>query len=186
MATPPGANRMATPPGANRMANPPGANRMANPPGANRMANLQGARSLRILSIDGGGVKGYTALLILQRICRAMRVEAEKGGIDLADEPKPCEVFDLIVGTSTGGLIAVMLGRLHMSVDECIRKYEDLSSDIFGKRQLGGQFVRFFKGLLKVPFYDIDTMQTAIKSVLEQQNKDVQENFKEEDPVCKT
>jgi len=26
--------------------------------------------------------------------------------------PKPCEVFDLIVGTSTGGLLAIMLGRL--------------------------------------------------------------------------
>lgn len=25
---------------------------------------------------------------------------------------KPCEVFDIIVGTSTGGLIAIMLGVL--------------------------------------------------------------------------
>lgn len=26
--------------------------------------------------------------------------------------PKPCDVFDLIAGTSTGGLLAIMLGRL--------------------------------------------------------------------------
>lgn len=29
---------------------------------------------------------------------------------------KPCEVFDLIGGTSTGGLIVVMLGRLEMDL----------------------------------------------------------------------
>ena len=29
--------------------------------------------------------------------------------------PKPCEYFDLIGGTSTGGLIAIMLGLLGMN-----------------------------------------------------------------------
>lgn len=32
----------------------------------------------------------------------------------LADTPKPCNYFDLIGGTSTGGLIAIMLGSLGM------------------------------------------------------------------------
>ena len=33
---------------------------------------------------------------------------------DLPDTPKPSEYFDLIGGTSTGGLIAIMLGLLGM------------------------------------------------------------------------
>jgi patatin-like phospholipase/acyl hydrolase len=30
------------------------------------------------------------------------------------DTPLPCNVFEMICGTSTGGLIALMLGRLRM------------------------------------------------------------------------
>jgi patatin-like phospholipase/acyl hydrolase len=32
-----------------------------------------------------------------------------------ATDVKPCEYFDLIGGTSTGGLIAIMLGTLGMA-----------------------------------------------------------------------
>ena len=150
------------------------------------MASLPSANSLRILSVDGGGIKGYTALLILKRIFRAMKVEAKKEGIDLADEPRPCDVFDLIVGTSTGGLVAVMLGRLHMTVDECIQQYELLGSRVFGKRQWGGQTGRLVKGMLNSTFYETETLQAAIKSVLALRRIEVQQDFLEAAPVCKT
>ena len=115
-----------------------------------------------------------------------MKLEAKKEGIDLADDPKPCDVFDLIVGTSTGGLIAVMLGRLHMNVDECIQQYEVLGKNVFGKMQWAGQTGKFAKGMLNLPFYDINSLQTAIKSVLQLKNLEVQEDFHENAPVCKT
>ncbi|KAJ5528301.1 hypothetical protein N7513_012460 [Penicillium frequentans] len=47
---------------------------------------------------------------------------------------KPCDVFDLIGGTSTGGLIAIMLGRLELDVDECIDAYTELMESVFGER----------------------------------------------------
>jgi patatin-like phospholipase/acyl hydrolase len=34
--------------------------------------------------------------------------------IEASEAVKPCEYFDLIGGTSTGGLIAIMLGSLGM------------------------------------------------------------------------
>lgn len=44
----------------------------------------------------------------------------------------PAHYFDYIAGTSTGGLIAIMLGRLHMTVDECLDAYENLADHVFG------------------------------------------------------
>lgn len=130
------------------------------------MANLPDASCLRILSIDGGGMKGYTSLLILKRILRAMKVDAKKEGIDLNDEPRPCDIFDLIVGTSTGGLIAIMLGRLHMTVDQCIEQYGVLGKRIFGKTQWTGQMGRLGKGMFNRPFYDTKILQDAVRSIL--------------------
>jgi patatin-like phospholipase/acyl hydrolase len=71
-------------------------------------------QGLRLLALDGGGVRGLVSLLILQRLMHLMNPE---------QPPRPCEVFDLIAGTSTGGLIAIMLGRLRMDVSSCIRAY---------------------------------------------------------------
>lgn len=62
----------------------------------------------RILSLDGGGIRGLSSLLILKELMDAIR---RKSG---NPNPMPCEYFDLIGGTSTGGLIAIMLGRLGM------------------------------------------------------------------------
>ncbi|CUA73013.1 Phospholipase A I [Rhizoctonia solani] len=84
------------------------------------------ARPLRILSLDGGGVRGLSSLLILREFLA--RLEKEQG----ATKPiVPAEYFDLIVGTSTGGIIALMLGRLRMDVHEAIDVYKDLSKKVF-------------------------------------------------------
>lgn len=54
-------------------------------------------RPLRLLSLDGGGIRGISELVILQeimhRVGRVMKVET----------PLPADYFDMICGTSTGG-----------------------------------------------------------------------------------
>ena len=70
---------------------------------------------LRILSLDGGGVRGISSLYILKEL---MAQIARQHRFDHPESPslspRPCDYFDLICGTSTGGLIALMLGRLKM------------------------------------------------------------------------
>jgi patatin-like phospholipase/acyl hydrolase len=71
---------------------------------------------LRILSLDGGGVRGLSSLVMLNAIIAEMQLKLVHEFKPLKPIPpiRPCQIFDLICGTSTGGLIAIMLGRLQM------------------------------------------------------------------------
>ncbi|KAK1613532.1 hypothetical protein BDP81DRAFT_443725 [Colletotrichum phormii] len=81
----------------------------------------------RVLSLDGGGVRGIVELQVLKAI-------QSKLGSGL-----PIRLFfDLIVGTSTGGIIALGLGVNNWSVDECIRVFKTLCEKAFVRRELVG------------------------------------------------
>lgn len=86
---------------------------------------------LRILSLDGGGVRGYSMLIILQELMHRTFVEIEGRAPKRHEVPKPCEHFDLIVGTGTGGLIALMLGRLRMDIETCKDVYVRMTKRVF-------------------------------------------------------
>lgn len=58
---------------------------------------------LCLLSLDGGGVRGLSTLYILKNIMDRLNNERRKSALFPV---KPCEVFDLIGGTSTGGYVA--------------------------------------------------------------------------------
>ncbi|KAF1834943.1 hypothetical protein BDW02DRAFT_485455, partial [Decorospora gaudefroyi] len=49
--------------------------------------------------------------------------------------PKPCDCFDKIGGTSTGGPLAIMLSRLRMTVEECINARASRSDRISQKQR---------------------------------------------------
>lgn len=54
-------------------------------------------RELCLLSLDGGGVRGLSTLFILRELMKKISQETPP--------PKPCDYFDMIGGTSTGGLV---------------------------------------------------------------------------------
>ena len=57
-------------------------------------------RGLCILSLDGGGVRGLSALYILKAVMARVNNGRKHVGLPSV---KPYEIFDLIGGTSTGG-----------------------------------------------------------------------------------
>ncbi|KAH6655408.1 acyl transferase/acyl hydrolase/lysophospholipase [Truncatella angustata] len=86
---------------------------------------------LRILSLDGGGVRGYSMIIILQELMHRVYVEIEGKAPRRDQIPKPCDHFDLIVGTGTGGLIAIMLGRLRLDLETCKELYVRMTRMVF-------------------------------------------------------
>src|ERR1700722_11793450 len=76
-----------------------------------------------VLALDGGGARGLATAKILQNV----QEELDKK----LDQAKPLtDVFDLFAGTSTGGLIALMLASDH-PIDECVNLYKTESPKIF-------------------------------------------------------
>ena len=79
---------------------------------------------------------------------------------------EPQDVFDFVAGTSTGGLIAIMLGKLRMSTQECIETYKKLSKEIFGKKSTRG---RITHGLAKTR-YSGSRLEACIRRLIEENN----------------
>jgi patatin-like phospholipase/acyl hydrolase len=81
----------------------------------------------KVLSIDGGGIRGIIPAMVLAEI-------EERTGKPIA------EMFDLIAGTSTGGILALGLampedgGRPRYTASELIELYEDEGASIFSGR----------------------------------------------------
>lgn len=73
-----------------------------------------------VLSLDGGGFRGIGTLHML------CKIEEETGH-------KIYELYDAIVGTSTGGLLALLMANGH-SAKECLGIYEEKIPIIFCRR----------------------------------------------------
>ncbi|KAK4983550.1 hypothetical protein LTR50_007158 [Elasticomyces elasticus] len=130
------------------------------------------AQELRLLALDGGGVRGLSALIVLEQLMET---------IDPDSPPKPCDYFDMIGGTSTGGLIAIMLGRLRMSVGECIDAYLSLSDRIFQKNRHRVTM----KGNIQGRF-DSDELERAVKEIVTKQGLQADALLKDtSDNACK-
>jgi hypothetical protein len=124
----------------------------------------------------------------------------EKDGEErLRSLPKPCDYFDLIGGTSTGGcvalyiydplilltsytkfvhyrIIALMLGRLRMDVDKAIEHYGDLVEQVFSDMKRCGD------GKFKAK-----KLKEAIQSVVETVTRDPESLLLDDQPrICRT
>lgn len=103
-----------------------------------------------ILTLDGGGIRGYSSLIILRALMKEIAdIERNhaKPALSSAHTDRipreaipdrvyreghylPCHYFDYVAGTSFGGLIAIMIGMLGMSVQECIDEFNEQQESI--------------------------------------------------------
>lgn len=80
----------------------------------------------KILSIDGGGIRGLLALGMLEQIESQLRIKKQQPDLLL------CDYFDYISGTSTGAILATALST-GMSTAEIRPFYLECSQEIFKK-----------------------------------------------------
>lgn len=118
-----------------------------------------------ILCLDGGGMRGILTIQLLKKL-------EEIAGI-------PCyELFDMVAGTSTGGIITGLIATGHSAV-EIEKMYVNLVTEVFDERLLGNRFVNppaftkekyrsLLKGIIKdinlqdaCRLHDLDLMITA-------------------------
>lgn len=88
----------------------------------------------RVLSLDGGGVRGYLTIGILEKIEQHLN---EKEGTDVPIGMR----FDLIAGTSTGSIIAALLAK-GLYASKIKKIYDDSMNTVFKKRNI---FKRLFQ-----------------------------------------
>lgn len=95
---------------------------------------------LRLLSLDGGGIRGISSLVILDAIMKKINDGRNQRIL-------PHEYFHLAGGTSTGGLAALLLFRLKMNTKQAIEVYNEMAKEIFSPRLpwfLGGYNLQEF------------------------------------------
>lgn len=106
----------------------------------------------RILSLDGGGVRGVFSATVLANF------------EDKIGEPIG-QYFDLIAGTSTGGIIALALG-LGVPAKEIAKLYEEKGPVIFGKDQSRkARFARSMRQLFKGAKHNSTGLRNELEAV---------------------
>jgi uncharacterized protein len=105
----------------------------------------------RILSLDGGGIRGILTLEYLGAIESMLRQRTGNKSLLLSD------YFDLIGGTSTGSIIAAGLA-CGMSVDQLKTLYQNLGKSIFVSK--------FWKLGLLAPKFPAEPVQQALDAQL--------------------
>ena len=120
--------------------------------------------AFRILSVDGGGIRGLIPALVIAELERRLQ---ERAG----EEARVCDYFHMFAGTSTGGLIALGLTapdrsrptRPRVSASELAALYVDDGPGIF-RRSLGHRLATLWG--LTGPKYTLAPLERAVRTRL--------------------
>ena len=122
--------------------------------------NTRVGEGKRILSLDGGGVRGLITLGILQQIEETLAPRYPGPPEDF----RLCHYFDLIAGTSTGAILAAALA-LGMSVAEVKSHYDAMCPRIFRKRPNKGMMGFLYPEGALTPVYDEAEIENVLREI---------------------
>lgn len=104
--------------------------------------------NIRILSLDGGGVRGAYSAAVLAAVEKRSNIPLVK-------------CFDLITGTSTGGILAIGLA-LGKSATDLVGFYKKEAKSIFPPTGVLGGIARNLKLLVAGPKYESEQLREAL------------------------
>ncbi|CAN8001141.1 unnamed protein product [Ixodes hexagonus] len=107
-------------------------------------------RGIRILAIDGGGTKGMLAIEMLHQL-------------ELSTGRRVFELFDYVVGVSTGAILSFLLAGLHTSLDRCESLYRRMSLQVFTQNAWWGTG----RLVWSHAYYDTSYWADALREVFE-------------------
>lgn len=115
----------------------------------------------KILSIDGGGIRGIIPANILACIEKRLEGENRVGGIH--------DYFDMICGTSTGGILALGLA-MGISANTILNLYKQKARDIFPERR---SYHYLYNTIFNKSLYTNTALKKALKEAFvgEQNNE---------------
>ena len=115
--------------------------------------------TFKILSLDGGGYRGYLAAMMLCELQAAIDVDCQR-----RDRPNRSvlQCFDLLIGTSTGSLIAAALS-VGNSCQQVATLFQEAGAKIFPSQSLADLFVKGASG----PLFDGLELERTLRSCLQ-------------------
>ena len=114
----------------------------------------------RVLSIDGGGMRGIYTAAYLEALERSSAKRRKQSSLDIG------KAFQLIVGTSTGAIIGCGLAK-GVSPSKMVELYKDHGSEIFPKKMPSAMNWELLTQLRKRP-KSLEQGNQALKVVLAQ------------------
>lgn len=129
---------------------------------------IEGKKSLRVLSIDGGGMRGVYSSTYLSILAKELAKRKNINNLDNLDVGK---AFDLIVGTSSGGILACALAA-GTPLDKVSNLYSEHGQEIFPMKMPDGLKVTDLVKLLCRSKH-LARGNEALKQVLEEQFADM-------------
>ncbi len=117
-------------------------------------------KKIRILSLDGGGIRGVITATIIEHIENKLKEISNNSGARISD------YFDMIVGTSTGGILSCIYltpdknNKAKYSASQALEFYSGLGYKIFNASKYRGMS---FRKLFNATMYNQKKIESIFK-----------------------